>query len=120
MHTILCIDDHLPTLQTLSLVLQFAGHNCLIASAAEEAESLFVNNSIDLVIVDHGLPGTTGFEVGRRLKEIRDVKVLMLTGNVELGTKPLAVDVVIHKPYPPRDLLSTLDTLLPTKNQSAS
>lgn len=116
MRTILCIDDHLPTLQTLSLVLQFAGHNCLIASAAEEAESLFVDNSIDLVIVDHGLPGTTGFEVGRRLKEIRDVKVLMLTGNTELEKEPYAVDFVIHKPYPPRDLLNTLDSLLPREN----
>jgi DNA-binding response OmpR family regulator len=48
---------------------------------------------VDLVIVDHSLPGITGSELAKRLKEIKNVSVLMLSGNADLLEKPDSVDV---------------------------
>lgn len=66
---------------------------------------------MDLVIVDHGLPIVTGSELAKRFKEIKNVLVLMLTGNEELLGKPDAVDVLVAKPSSVPNLLAEIDGL---------
>ena len=89
MYTILCVDkDHTPTVQSLCLILQFAGYKCLIAETAENATRIFSDNNVDLVIVDHGLGDVTGIELASHLKSIKFTRVLMLTGNTALETTP--------------------------------
>jgi len=112
LYTILCVDDHTPTVQSLSLILQFAGYNCLIAETAESATRLFEDNSVDLVIVDHGLEDMTGIELASRLKSIKFTRVLMLTGNTALESTPAFVDTLVLKPFPPKDLLETVEYML--------
>lgn len=112
MYTILCVDDHTPTVQSLSLILQFAGYKCLIAETAENATRVFKENAVDLVIVDHGLGDLTGIELASRLKNIKFTRVLMLTGNTALESTPAFVDMLVLKPYPPKDLLETIEYML--------
>jgi DNA-binding response OmpR family regulator len=109
--TVLCIDDHEGTLQTLSLLLQFAGYNCLLAATAEVALKLFMESTVDLVIVDQGLPELPGDQLAQQLKQLREVRVLMLTGNTLLEEAPPSVDVLLHKPYPPEEFLQTVAAL---------
>ena len=109
--TVLCIDDHEGTLQTLSFLLQVAGYRCLPAATVEAARRLFAENTVDLVILDHGLPGLPGDQLAHQLKQLRAVRVLMLTGNTLLEEAPPSVDVLLHKPYPPEEFLRTLASL---------
>lgn len=118
MYTILCVDDHTPTVQSLCLILQFAGYKCLIAETAENATRIFSDNNVDLVIVDHGLGDVTGIELASHLKSIKFTRVLMLTGNTALETTPAYIDMLVLKPYPPKDLLATVEYMLSARSKA--
>lgn len=91
MLTILVIEDHVITLETICLILKKQGYEALAAKNAQEAQEHFSENKVDLVIVDHGLPGITGSELAKCLKEVKSVLVLMLSGDPELVGKPEAI-----------------------------
>src|SRR6266498_5944891 len=112
MRKILCIDDHRGTLITLTMVFRGAGYCCISAENFAQAEHAFSTESIDLVIVDHGLPGVNGSELAAHLKNIRPVSVLMLSGSPDLHSKPDSVDLLLAKPIAPEELLSAVANLL--------
>lgn len=112
MHTILVVEDYLPTLTTLCLILNESGYRALAAENAEEAERKFRNNPIDVVLVDHGLPGLSGSELAGQLKAIRSVAVVMLSGNPELRETPANVDLLLPKPQEIPALLASMEKLL--------
>jgi DNA-binding response OmpR family regulator len=68
-----------------------------------------------MVIVDHGLPGVTGADLAKRLKETRDVLVLMLSGKAELLKKPESVDVLLPKPISVPTLLTEIRDLFTSR-----
>lgn len=120
MPTILCVDDHVGTLQTLTLLLQFAGYKCLSAATADEAGFLFQDNAVDLLIVDQGLPGIAGEVLAGQLKARRPVRVIMLTGDTSLERAPASVDVLLHKPYPPEDFLRAIADMTSPRTMAAA
>ena len=70
----------------------------------------------DLVVLDLMLPGMTGLEVCRRLREMGDVPVIMLTA---LGSETDRVvglehgaDDYVTKPFSPRELALRIDSVL--------
>lgn len=111
MRTILVIDDHVVTLDTLCLILNAHKFNVLSAVNAQEAETQFAGGAVDLVIVDHGLPGMTGDELAHKLKTTKSVLVIMLSGNPELVGKPDSVDLLLAKPISVPNLLTEIDGL---------
>jgi DNA-binding response OmpR family regulator len=111
MQTILVIDDHVATLETTCLILKGRGYVTLRAANAEQAQEHFLGNKVDLVIVDHGLPGITGAELAKHLKAAKNVLVLMLSGNTELLGKPDSVDLSLPKPISVPILLAEIKKL---------
>jgi len=112
MRTILVIDDHFVTLETICMILKKEGYKTCAARNAQEAQEHFFGNEVDLVIVDHGLPGITGSELAKRFKEIRNVSVLMLSGNTDLLEKPASVDALLPKPVSVPILLAEITRLI--------
>ncbi len=112
MPTILVIDDHLVTLETICLILKKEGYKTFAAKNAQEAQEYFFENKVDLVIVDHGLPGISGSDLAKRLKEIKHVSVLMLSGNTDLLEKPDSVDALLPKPVSVPILLAEIKGLV--------
>ena len=111
MRTILVIEDHVITLETICLILKNQGYETFAAKNADEAQQHFFDDKVDLVIVDHGLPGITGSELAKRLKEVKNVLVLMLSGNTDLVEKPDAVDVLLPKPVSVPILFTSIEGL---------
>jgi DNA-binding response OmpR family regulator len=112
MRKLLCIDDHRATVLTLAMVFRGAGYCCTTAESFEQAEYAFSHEAVDLVIVDHGLPGVNGAELAAHLKKIRPVQVLMLSGSPDLHSKPDSVDLLLPKPIAPEALLKAVAGLL--------
>lgn len=111
MRTVLIVDDHTATLETLCLILKRKGYVTLCAANAEQAQEHFFGNKVDLVILDHGLPRITGAELAKRFKAAKSVSVLMLSGNPALLVKPDSVDVLLPKPISVPILLSKIEEL---------
>lgn len=76
---ILIVDDEENIVLSLSDYLE-SDYHCFKAMSVEEAIDILQNNQIDLVISDVRMPGKTGFDLIRWLKENRPkIKTIMMT-----------------------------------------
>jgi phosphoserine phosphatase RsbU/P len=115
---ILVVDDDPGILHALSRILGRRHHVTCVSSgpaALEQAQRL----RPDLAIVDIRMPEMTGFEVTRGLKAaLRDVDVILMTGNAEEPDDNLiqAIDegafYFIQKPFDRRVLLALVNRCL--------
>lgn len=67
--TALVVEDSMTDMQILTRCLQQGGLNVLTANSGEEALSKITNQKPDIVILDVVLPGCSGFEVCREIKD---------------------------------------------------
>jgi two-component system torCAD operon response regulator TorR len=118
--TILCVDDHPAALQAISLLLESRGYRCVTASNPEEALRLLAENAIDLAVVDHWLTETTGTALAVQMKAIRNVPIIMFTGDPDLKDAPEPVDLLLGKPQVPEDLLAFVAALLPDDREQSA
>jgi len=108
---ILLVDDFADAREMYSMYLEFEGYTVLSASSAVEAIKLAIGEQPDLILMDAGLPGMTGWEAITELKadaRTRDIPVLMLTGHVLKESQERAAqagaDGFIPKPCLPDEL----------------
>jgi two-component system KDP operon response regulator KdpE len=112
MPTVLIVEDHKVTLDSLCLILERNGYHCLMAGTAEEAQRLFQSNAVDLVLLDYGLPDHNGGRLASDLKKMRQLPIVMISGASDLEEKPAFVDVLFAKPTDPSLLLKAIGQLL--------
>jgi len=112
------IDDEPDVVEVIELTfsLQWPGSEVMAAADGESALKLFQRRSPDVVVLDVGLPGMSGFEVCRRLRAISDVPILMLTVRGEemdrLKGLELGADDYIVKPFSPLELMARTRAVL--------
>lgn len=101
---ILAIDDQKIIRDLLESILQGLGHNIKVASSGKDGLELLQRDGYDLVITDLGMPEMSGWEVSRKVKEIRkETPVVMITGwgvNFDPDKiKEFGVDYLLLKPF---------------------
>jgi two-component system cell cycle response regulator DivK len=108
---ILLVDDFVDAREMYTTYLQFEGFEVITASSAVEALRLAATERPDLILMDAGLPGMTGWEAIVELKAnetTRGIPVLMLTGHVLKESQERAAeagaDGFIPKPCLPDEL----------------
>lgn len=69
MSTALVVEDSLTDMQIFTHCLQQGGFNVLTANSGEEALTKISSNKPDIIILDVVLPGCSGFEVCREIKD---------------------------------------------------
>jgi DNA-binding response OmpR family regulator len=115
---ILVVDDEPDVVEVVELTfsLQWSGSEVIAAADGESALKLFQAEQPDVVVLDVGLPGMSGFEVCRRLRAISDVPILMLTVRGEemerLKGLELGADDYIVKPFSPLELVARTRAVL--------
>lgn len=80
---ILVVDDNVDAASALSMLLNIIGHETHIAHNGPEALAAVTNMQPDVVLLDLGLPGMTGFEVCEHIRRLAMPKpplVVALTG----------------------------------------
>jgi two-component system, cell cycle sensor histidine kinase and response regulator CckA len=116
---ILAIDDTEPVVEFLGSALGTAHHKVLTALSGLEALEIFRDNQVDLVVCDLGMPGMSGWEVGKKIKEICQERgtaktpFILLTGwggqILEKGkVAESGIDVVLEKPVEIAKLLTAV------------
>lgn len=114
--TILVVDDEEPLLNLLTAHLERNHFNVVLARSGAEALKVAFETHPDLVILDVMMPGLDGLTVCRRLREMSDLPIIMLTAlsqeeDVVEGLTSGADDY-ITKPFGIDELLARIRTLL--------
>jgi len=109
--TVLIADDDLEILNLTRSLMRRRGFEVLEASDGDEAMRQLLENHPDLVILDVMMPGQSGWEVCRSIRETDSLKntgVIMLTGvghRMNEMTSPLyGADGYLDKPFEFEDL----------------
>jgi len=113
---ILIVEDEPSIADTLIFVLQTEGFNVTWKALANDALRLLQTESIDLVIMDVGLPDITGFEACKQLRKFSNVPVIFLTARGDeldrvVGLEIGADDYVV-KPFSPREVAARVKAIL--------
>ncbi|MFI1000290.1 response regulator transcription factor [Streptomyces galbus] len=119
MATILVADDDEDVRDIVAFKLGSARHTVLAAEDGPQALRIASSRRLDLAVLDVRMPGLTGVEVCRRLRqnpETAALPVILLTaqseeGDVEAGFAAGADDY-IAKPFSPREVGSRVQALL--------
>jgi len=80
---ILVVDDNEDAAVSLGLLLQSLGHETCVVYNGTEAIKMAIAFRPDVVLLDIGMPGISGYEVARRLqalKEQRPMRIIAITG----------------------------------------
>jgi len=80
---VLVVDDNRDATETLELLLQLWGHEVQSALNGTEALSRAMEFRPEVILLDIGLPGMSGYEVARQLRNLpdfRDVFIVAVTG----------------------------------------
>ena len=115
---ILVVDDDHQMLDALTLgfQLQWQGATVLPASDGERALQAFFEHLPDVVILDVALPGKSGFEVLREIRQVSDVPVIMLTARGQemdqVRGLELGADDYVVKPFSHLALLARVRAVL--------
>ena len=116
MATILLVDDDPKIRELLRLYVERDGHRALFAADGETALDLAARRRPDIVLLDVMLPGIDGLEVCRRLREVSDVPILLLTARSAEGDRVVGLDLgaddYVVKPFSPRELMARVRALL--------
>ncbi len=112
---LMVVDDDPGCLEVLRSLLELDGHRVSAFSAPEGALASFEPGRYDAAILDRLMPGMTGLELARRLRELDpDLPIALLAGYVsgfEEGRGD-PVDAVRQKPLDLADLRGLLRELL--------
>jgi DNA-binding response OmpR family regulator len=114
--TVLVIEDDRHTAELVALYLKREGFRPLTAGDGERGLALAERHRPILVVLDLMLPKMDGWEVCRRLRQISEVPVIMLTARGEeidrVAGLTLGADDYMVKPFSPRELMARVKAVL--------
>lgn len=113
---ILAVDDEPQVLRYLQRSLEEAGHEALMTGDPAEVAKLVEMEEPDVVLLDIRLPGTSGFELLRHIREFSGVPVIFLTASDRdehvVRAFRMGADDYIKKPFSPSELLARIEVAL--------
>ena len=116
MTRILVVEDEVSFSDPLSYLLRKEGYEVSVAETGPEALEDFDRAGADLVLLDLMLPGLSGTEVCRALRQRSNVPVIMLTAKDSEIDKVVGLEIgaddYVTKPYSSRELLARIRAVL--------
>ncbi|MDG1122081.1 MAG: phosphate regulon transcriptional regulator PhoB [Glaciecola sp.] len=124
---IMLVEDEAPIREMLKIVLEQAGFSVNEAEDYDIALEKMVEPYPDLVLLDWMLPGGSGVQLARKLKEhefTRDIPIIMLTARGEEEDKvrglEAGADDYITKPFSPKELIARIKAVMRRVTPTAS
>ena len=116
MTRVLVVEDEESFSEALSYMLRKEGYEVAVADTGTGALEEFDRSGADLVLLDLMLPGLSGTEVCRQLRQRSNVPVIMLTAKDSEVDKvvglELGADDYVTKPFSSRELVARIRAVL--------
>jgi two-component system response regulator HydG len=114
---LLAVDDAPDTLELLQRNLTAAGYVVFTASSVAEAIRALERNPVDLVITDMKMPGVTGLDLVRHVREnLPDTGIIVITGYPSVDGAVEAVktgaEEYVSKPFTSKELSAAVSRVL--------
>ncbi|MBS0432977.1 MAG: response regulator [Proteobacteria bacterium] len=113
---LLVVDDDIGVLDLLRRYFAGQGFQVSTASSGAGMRSVLERDSIDLVLLDLGLPGEDGFELTRQLRKSWNGALIIITGRGDSVDRvvglELGADDYVTKPFDLRELLARVRSVL--------
>ncbi|MCR4422354.1 MAG: response regulator transcription factor [Spirochaetales bacterium] len=113
---ILIVEDEIKFLEILKLYFEKEGFKVFTSDNGEKAIEIVLNNEIDCIILDRMLPGISGDDVLKKVREIKNIPVLMLTAKGSDQDKIegllLGSDDYVVKPVTPYEIILRVRAIL--------
>ncbi len=120
---ILVVEDEPAIAENIAFAVGTENMVARCAGTAREAAAILAEASIDLVVLDVGLPDESGFDFCRRIRAHSGVPIIFLTARKEevdriVGLE-LGADDYMVKPFSPRELTARIRAILRRSNGPA-
>lgn len=113
---LLVVDDDARIRNLLSRFLTAEGYRVSTADNAADARARLSGLHFDLLILDVMMPGESGFDLAKSLRETSSVPILMLTARDETAMRieglQIGADDYVAKPFEPRELSLRIGNIL--------
>jgi len=120
---ILVVDDDPMLAAALRRPLTYEGYEVEVATSGEDALARVGEHAPDLIVLDVLLPGMDGLTTCRKLRDVTDVPVLMLTARSEVPERvagfEAGADDYLGKPFAFEELLVSVKALLRRRRNGA-
>jgi two-component system, sensor histidine kinase RpfC len=127
---VLVAEDSQISQQILAMILQAGGHEVVVVNDGDSVIETFRGASFDVLILDMHMPGRSGLEVVRTIRQLeteeqcRPVPIIMLTAaaNVDLRDRSIeaGVDLFLTKPVDPRTLLGSVQQVAGDRSKTSA
>lgn len=116
---ILVVEDEEAIREMLVMALEQAGLTVVAVASAELAQQALAENMMDLILLDWMLPGISGIELARRLKNdsgFKELPIILLTARGEEEDKirglEIGADDYVTKPFSPKELIARIKAVM--------
>lgn len=118
---IVIVEDNDDSRQMLEALLKIEGHHTSVAKDGQQGLEMILHLQPDVAIVDIGLPGLSGYDVARRVREKYDGQICLIAltgyGRAEdrEAVREAGFDAHLVKPLLPKELSEVLATKCPSR-----
>lgn len=116
MSHILIVEDDTAIAEIERDYLEINGFETTVESDGKKALTLLNKNHYDLVLLDVMLPGVSGFDICKKIRDELDIPLLMITAKTEAIDKirglSFGADDYITKPFDPAELVARVKSHL--------
>jgi len=116
MTRVLVVEDEASLREPLVYLLQKEGYDVVEADDGNKAVSAFNEHGANIILLDLMLPGLSGNEVCRVIRQKSNVPIIMLTAKDDEIDKVLGLEMgaddYVTKPYMKRELLARMKAVL--------
>jgi two-component system response regulator RegX3 len=120
---VLVVEDEESISEALSFLLRKEGFDVAVANSGPSALTEFDRSGADVVLLDLMLPGLSGLEVCRQLRQRADVAVVMLTAKDSEVDKVVGLEIgaddYVTKPFSTRELVARIRAVLRRRGQGS-
>ena len=124
MPRILVVDDEPDICQLIRRYAEHDGFETVGVSDGLQAVELCRKQDFDIIIMDAMMPEMDGFTATRRIREEKDIPVLMLSARGAEYDKlygfEVGVDDYVTKPFSPRELLARIHVIIKRHEKTGS
>jgi two-component system catabolic regulation response regulator CreB len=113
---VLIVEDEPAIADTIQYALETEGCDPIVLNAGEPVSAVLAQETIDLIVLDVGLPDINGFDLCKEIRKEHKVPIIFLTARSDEIDRVVGLEIggddYVVKPFSPRELAARVKAIL--------